>query len=44
MGATLVYREKADTEKHSDDGENDQFKYGVTEMQGWRLNMVNIPL
>jgi serine/threonine protein phosphatase PrpC len=39
MGASLVYLEKPDTEKHSFEGKTDKFEYGGSEMQGWRLNM-----
>ncbi len=28
------------TNKKSEDWENDQFKYGVSAMQGWRTEMV----
>ena len=39
MGASLVYLEKPNTDKHSIDEKNDKLAYGVWEMQGWRLNM-----
>lgn len=39
MGASLVYLEKPNTEKHSADEKGDKFSYGACEMQGWRLNM-----
>lgn len=42
MGASLVYLEKPNKEKHSEDGESAHLKYGVSAMQGWRLNMVSI--
>jgi serine/threonine protein phosphatase PrpC len=39
MGASLVYLESPNKEKHSEDGKNDKFAFGASEMQGWRLNM-----
>ena len=39
MGASLVYLEKPNTEKHSFEGKTSKFEYGGCEMQGWRLNM-----
>jgi protein phosphatase 2C family protein 2/3 len=39
MGASLVYLESPNKEKHSLDGSNDKYIYGGSEMQGWRLNM-----
>lgn len=39
MGASLVYLEKPNTEKHSKDEKGEKFSYGACEMQGWRLNM-----
>jgi len=39
MGASLVYLDKPNTEKHSVDDKNEKFAYGACEMQGWRLNM-----
>ena len=39
MGASLVYLESPNKEKHSKEGKNDKYTYGACEMQGWRLNM-----
>lgn len=39
MGASLVYLEKPNTEKHCIEGKNERFAYAACEMQGWRLNM-----
>lgn len=39
MGASLVYLEKPNTEKHSVDEASDKYAFGACEMQGWRLNM-----
>jgi len=40
MGASLVYLEEPDKEKHSQDGGDDELTYGACSMQGWRLNQV----
>jgi len=39
MGASLVYLEKPNTDKHSFEGKADKLEFGGCEMQGWRLNM-----
>lgn len=39
MGASLVYLEKPNTTKNSDNGENSLVRFGVSDMQGWRINM-----
>lgn len=39
MGASLVYLESPNKEKHSKEGKNDRFEYAACEMQGWRLGM-----
>jgi len=39
MGASLVYLETPNKEKHSKEGKDDKFTFGASEMQGWRLNM-----
>jgi protein phosphatase 1G len=39
MGASLVYLEKPNTEKHTFEGKSSKYEYGGCEMQGWRLNM-----
>lgn len=39
MGASLVYLEKPNTEKHPFEGKSDKYEFGGCEMQGWRLNM-----
>jgi hypothetical protein len=44
MGASMVYLEKPNTEIEYQSGHSDHLKcrYTAGEMQGWRLNMVNI--
>nr|CAH04419.1 protein phosphatase 2C [Euplotes vannus] len=39
MGASLVYLESPNKEKHVQHGQNDKLSYGACEMQGWRLGM-----
>lgn len=39
MGASLVYLEKPNKEKHSFDSSDSKFSFGACEMQGWRLGM-----
>lgn len=39
MGASLVYLEKPNKDKHSHDASDTNFTFGAWEMQGWRLNM-----
>ena len=34
-----IYLSKPNTEKSSDKGENERMLYGVSSMQGWRMNM-----
>jgi protein phosphatase 1G len=34
-----VYLSTPKTEKLSEDGENDQLKFGLSSMQGWRASM-----
>lgn len=34
-----IYLTKPNTDKNSSKGENDQLKYGVSSMQGWRMQM-----
>jgi hypothetical protein len=41
MGASLVYLEKPNTEVEFEEGQGGNIRYGVGEMQGWRLNMVS---
>ena len=41
MGASLVYLEKPNTEVEFEEGQGGNNRYGVGEMQGWRLNMVS---
>jgi len=41
MGASLVYLEKPNTEVEFEEGSGGNIRYGVGEMQGWRLNMVS---
>jgi len=41
MGASLVYLEKPNTEVEFEEGMTGNIRYGVGEMQGWRLNMVS---
>lgn len=39
MGASFVYLEKPNTEKHSFEGKSNKLEFGGCEMQGWRLGM-----
>ena len=39
MGASLVYLETPNKDKHSHKDSNEKFSFGSCEMQGWRINM-----
>lgn len=40
MGANLVYLPRPNKKKHTIEGRANNFKFVLSSMQGWRLNMV----
>jgi len=40
MGANLVYLPRPNKKKHTQEGRTANFRYVLSAMQGWRLNMV----
>ena len=42
MGANLVYLPRPNKKKTTEEGRNSAFRYVLSSMQGWRLNMVRI--
>ena len=42
MGASLVYLDKPNKKITFTEGENEFIRYVAGDMQGWRINMVNI--
>lgn len=44
MGASLVYLNEPNTDIEHETGENEYLKFAAGSMQGWRLNMVSLPI
>lgn len=42
MGANLVYLDRPNTTKQTEEGQGNNFHWAVSQMQGWRINMVFI--
>ena len=42
MGASLVYLDRPNTNKETDEGLGPGYSYAVSSMQGWRINMVRL--
>ena len=40
MGANLVYLPRPNKKKHTIEGRANNYKFVLSSMQGWRLNMV----
>ena len=43
MGANLVYLDRPNTTKQTEEGQGTNYHWAVSQMQGWRINMVLIP-